>query len=251
MRRLAFNDGWTVRPKTNRFGEPPGSGAEWLPRHPPPRRDDRHRAVAVGHRRNRLLPRRRVGVPEVVRRRRRGRRRAIVLEFEGVYRDAIVSVNGVRRCPPALRLLERLACRSTICCGSASPTRSASRPARARTAAGTRAPASTGTSGCSRADASTSRPTGWTSAPPRSTTTARWSRSPPPSATGRRRPPPRCFAVEIARRCRRGRRPRRGAGHDVPRATITARRRLFVERPATLGPGRSLPLHVPGHRARR
>ena len=94
MRRLAFNDGWTVRPKTNRFGEPPGSGAEWLPVTLP------HDAM-IGTERSPSATAATGYFPGGVWEYQRtfdvaaeDAGRAIVLEFEGVYRDAIVQVNG-------------------------------------------------------------------------------------------------------------------------------------------------------------
>ena len=92
MRRTPCNDGWKVRRKANRFLEMAGAvrvGAG----HPPPRRDDRHRAVGHGHGANAYFPggvweyERTLEVPA------EDEGTSIALAFEGVYRDVLVHVN--------------------------------------------------------------------------------------------------------------------------------------------------------------
>ena len=93
MRRTPFNDGWSFRPKVDRFAELSGAGAEWEPVTLP------HDAV-IGAERSaedgpatgyfpggsweyrRALERDEDGAATTV------------LELEGVYRDAVVTVNG-------------------------------------------------------------------------------------------------------------------------------------------------------------
>src|SRR5262245_29997756 len=88
MRRTLLNDGWAYRPKTNRFTERAGTGVEWTPVTLP------HDALittargpslyaATGYFGGGVWEYRRpfeVGAQEAG--------RSIVLEFEGVYRDA-------------------------------------------------------------------------------------------------------------------------------------------------------------------
>ncbi len=77
--------------------------------------DDRHRTLGrrVGWRR--ILRSRRVGVPQGVRGggRRSSARRSII-EFEGVYRDALITIQRRGRRPPPLRLLTDSSCLSAI-----------------------------------------------------------------------------------------------------------------------------------------
>ena len=99
MTRTIFNDGWQFRPKVTAFQELGGtSGARLDGRDTPARRPDRHappRGCAT-RRDQRLLPRRCLRVPQDASRsaaRPRGGSR-MLLEFDGVYRDAVVYVNG-------------------------------------------------------------------------------------------------------------------------------------------------------------
>ncbi len=96
MRRTALNEGWEFRPKQNRHLELVGMGAPWEPVTLP------HDAVIGTERAAEAGPatgyfpggaweyRRTIEVPED------GAPATAVVEFEGVYRDAIVSVNGTR-----------------------------------------------------------------------------------------------------------------------------------------------------------
>ena len=151
MRRTPCNDGWKVRRKANRFLEHGGGARRVGAGHAPPRRDDRHRAVAVGRRRQRATSPaasgstsgRSTSPP-------RTRARRSPSRFEGVYRDVVVHVNGEfaghrpygysELVVPIDHLL-RYGDENTI----------GSRPGPTRTPAGTPAPASTGTCGCSAA----------------------------------------------------------------------------------------------------
>ena len=82
---------------------------------------------------------------------------SVFLEFEGVYRDARVFVNGTLAThrPSGYRDFR---CRWTTSCASGSPTSCGSRPAVATTAGGMREPASTGASGSSQRGGSICRP---------------------------------------------------------------------------------------------
>jgi beta-galactosidase len=94
MRRTPLNDGWEFRPKQSRHLELIGAGAEWEPVTLP------HDAVIGSERSPEAGPatgyfpgssweyRRTIEVPA------EGAAATTVLELEGVYRDAIVSVNG-------------------------------------------------------------------------------------------------------------------------------------------------------------
>ncbi len=95
MRRRLLNDGWAVRTKVSAFAELQGGAAEWVPVTLP------HDAM-VGARRdasagpaNAYFPggtweyRRTLVGPEP------GADARVVLDFEGVYRDAVVTVNGM------------------------------------------------------------------------------------------------------------------------------------------------------------
>ena len=93
MRRISLNDDWSVRPKVHRFAELMGESTEWTRVTLP------HDAMIGGERTPSAGPqsgyfpggsweyRRTLEVPI-------GDTDAVVLEFEGVYRDAVVSVNG-------------------------------------------------------------------------------------------------------------------------------------------------------------
>jgi beta-galactosidase len=94
VRRTSFNDGWTVRPKPDRFAERFGESPEWTPVTLPhdamigtARSPDARAASAYfpdgTWQYERMLERADDG-PDAV----------VLLEFEGVYRDAVVSVNG-------------------------------------------------------------------------------------------------------------------------------------------------------------
>ena len=97
MRRISLHDRWDVRPKTNRFAELIGEGAEWAPVTLP------HDAMIGGERTPTAGPasgyfpggsweyRRTLDVTGDDT---GADSDAVVLEFEGVYRDAVVSVNG-------------------------------------------------------------------------------------------------------------------------------------------------------------
>jgi beta-galactosidase len=94
VRRVSFNDGWEVRQKTNRFAEMIGAGAEWeavtLP-HDAVIGTERSRSAsaATGFYSGGTWEYRKsfeVTAEEAD--------TAIILEFEGVYRDATVYVNG-------------------------------------------------------------------------------------------------------------------------------------------------------------
>ena len=96
MIRTPFNDDWRVRPKVNALH---GAGRRRRPAvgggATAPRRDDRwRRGTRAATGRQRLLPRRGVGVPEDLRRARDDRGKRVLVEFEGVYRGASVCVNG-------------------------------------------------------------------------------------------------------------------------------------------------------------
>ncbi len=93
MRRTPFNDGWSVRPKTNRFAELAGETAPWTPVTLPhdamigtPRSPSASAATGFfrpgvwEYRRTLHLPAGDAGT-------------TVVLAFEGVYRDAVVCVN--------------------------------------------------------------------------------------------------------------------------------------------------------------
>ena len=93
MRRTPFNDGWTFRPKVDRFAELSGAGAEWEPVTLP------HDAVIGTDRSPDAGPATGYfpgGAWEYRRTLERGAEDAVttMLEFEGVYRDAVVTVNG-------------------------------------------------------------------------------------------------------------------------------------------------------------
>ncbi len=94
MQRISFNEGWEVRPKTNRFAEMVGGGAEWravtLPHDAVIGTERTPSATAATgffaggtweYRKSFEVTTEEAGT-------------AIVLEFEGVYRDATVYVNG-------------------------------------------------------------------------------------------------------------------------------------------------------------
>ena len=94
MQRRLLNDGWAVRPKVQTFAELAGAGEEWMPVNLP------HDAMigtardAGGTPANAYYPggvweyRRTIEAPAL------GADECIVLDFEGVYRDAVVRVNG-------------------------------------------------------------------------------------------------------------------------------------------------------------
>ncbi len=125
-----------------------GGGAQpWEPVRLPARRHDRRAAGPRERTRQRLLPRRCVGVREDVRRRRgadRGKR--VLLEFEGVYRGASVWVNGTLVGPPPVRLLELHRVDRRAPPVRRRERRSRSTPPRTRTPGGTPALGSTGRS---------------------------------------------------------------------------------------------------------
>jgi beta-galactosidase len=93
LRRAPFNDGWAVRPKPNRFAERFGEAPEWAPVTLP------HDAM-IGTSRSPGAPAANAYFPGGTWEYRRelealdDRGPLVVLEFEGVYRDAVVSVNG-------------------------------------------------------------------------------------------------------------------------------------------------------------
>jgi len=94
VNRTTFNEGWAFRPKTNRFAEMSGRGAEWTPVTLP------HDALIGAERSPSGSPatgyfpggvweyRKTLDVASG------DARSVVVLEFEGVYREAVVSVNG-------------------------------------------------------------------------------------------------------------------------------------------------------------
>ena len=146
MRRTSFNGGWETRPHASFFLEMVGAARAVAAGHAAARRDARAAPRDPAARSGiRLLPRRRLRVPDdAVTPPRSTATSGCSLEFEGVYRDAMVYVNGAlaghwatgytgftvdARRPPAVR-------RAT--------TRSGSSAAPTRTPAGTPAPASTG-----------------------------------------------------------------------------------------------------------
>jgi beta-galactosidase len=93
MRRTPFNDGWTFRPKVDRFAELSGAGAEWEPVTLP------HDAVIGTDRSPDAGPATGYfpgGAWEYRRTLERGAEGSVttMLELEGVYRDAVVTVNG-------------------------------------------------------------------------------------------------------------------------------------------------------------
>src|SRR5205823_1348548 len=92
MRRISFNDGWEVRPKANRMDELSGEAAEWAPvtlPHDAMIGTERSPAAAGA---NAYFP---GGVWEYQKRFElpADSSSTTVLEFEGVYRDAVVVVN--------------------------------------------------------------------------------------------------------------------------------------------------------------
>ncbi len=93
MRRTPFNDGWAYRPKVDRFAELGGMGADWSPVTLP------HDAVIGSERSAEDGPATGYfpgGAWEYRRtlERAEGDAATTMLELEGVYRDAVVSVNG-------------------------------------------------------------------------------------------------------------------------------------------------------------
>ena len=163
MIRTAFNDDWRVRPKVNPFMEMVGGGAQpWVAVRLPARRDDRWDARPGAATRHGYFP---GGVWEyqktfVVPETHRGKR--VLLEFEGVYRSAMVYVNGtlVGHRPYgysdfAVSIGEHLRY------GEENDDPGRWRP-RTRTPAGTPAPASTGPCTSSSANRCTSRSTACT-----------------------------------------------------------------------------------------
>ncbi len=94
MRRTRLNDGWFVRPRSNPFAEPTSGPADWVPVTVP------HDAMIGGSRSASATGASGYFVPGSWEYRRPldptidADGAAIVLEFEGVYRDAVVSVNG-------------------------------------------------------------------------------------------------------------------------------------------------------------
>ena len=94
MQRMAFNDGWQARTKVSRFAELTGQSAEWAPVTLP------HDAMISTERSPSGTPANAYFTGGFWEYRRELERTAedegstIVLELEGVYRDAIVSVNG-------------------------------------------------------------------------------------------------------------------------------------------------------------
>ena len=93
MRRTSLNDRWSVRPKVHRFAELMGESTDWTPVTLP------HDAMIGGERTPSAGPQsgyfpggswEYVRTLEVT----GDDTDAVVLEFEGVYRDAVVSVNG-------------------------------------------------------------------------------------------------------------------------------------------------------------
>ena len=123
VRRSPLNDGWTVRPKTNRFTERMGTGPEPAPVTLPhdaligverlPSGDAASAYFPAGtweYRRTLELPIDDGGT-------------SVSLEFEGVYRDARVLRERQPGRPPARRLFGLRRGRSTTCSVSGSPTR--------------------------------------------------------------------------------------------------------------------------------
>lgn len=94
MKRVSFNDGWSVRPKARAFLESAASGAEWTPvvlPHDAMLSQDRDPSAgpASGYFPGGVWEYRKTfSVPA------RDEGRCVLLEFEGVYRDAVVFVNG-------------------------------------------------------------------------------------------------------------------------------------------------------------
>ena len=167
------------------------------------------------------------------------------LEFEGVYRDAMVYVNGDfagQRPYGYSRVPRRRGPRS---CASARTTRSASRPARTRTPAGTPAPASTATPGCSSASLVHIAPDGVRVTTPdidaeravvEVATTVENDIDRDPDARRRHRDP--------RRRRARSSRLTRVPITVLPGEPATARQRLYVPRPAAVEPGQSPALYT-------
>src|SRR5439155_3456945 len=95
MQRSSCNQGWEFRPKASRFLELAGGGTPWTPVMLPhdamltAERSPTGATAATGfHHGGTYEYRRQIHVGEDL----RGRR--IFMQFEGVYRDAAVSVNG-------------------------------------------------------------------------------------------------------------------------------------------------------------
>ena len=95
MRRHLLNDSWSYRPKVNRFAELQGEGQEWRPvTLPHDAMIGTDRAPDAGSANvyfegGTWEYRRTLTGPEA------GADRCVVLDFEGVYRDAAVIINGV------------------------------------------------------------------------------------------------------------------------------------------------------------
>jgi beta-galactosidase len=92
MQRSLFNEGWEFRAKGNRFAELTGPGAEWIPVTLP------HDALIGAERSSSASPANGY-FPAGIWEYRKNLQisdddSAVVLEFEGVYRDAVVYVNG-------------------------------------------------------------------------------------------------------------------------------------------------------------
>ena len=238
MRRTLFNDGWSFRPKAiDRFAEMMGAGGRVDPGHPAPRRDDRHASGRRTPGRPRATSLVATGSTAGPSSAPRTTPPTIVLEFEGVYRDAVRVRERHRRRPPPVRATRTSSCRSTTC---STPGRERDRGRGAwptGTPAGTRAPASTATSGSSEARPVHLAPDGLHGPHARGRRRRR-------RRGGRRRRAERVARTVAGRRsgsrcstptARSSREPT-SAGHHVPRRRRSrARHRLLVGRPRTVG----------------
>ena len=147
MRRIPFIDDWETRPHASFFLEMVGASGPWQPVTLP------HDATLTASRAIPSTAQRRAtsraactSTGRRSQRREEWRDRVVSLEFEGVYRSAVVYVNGESRRAVGHRLHRLRGRRSTTICGTARTTRCASCAARTTTPAGTPAPESTGRS---------------------------------------------------------------------------------------------------------